>query len=218
MTDEASEPSSRSEAAYRRVRAAIIAREFPPGSRMREGELADRLGMSRTPVREALKRLEAEGLLAMAPQRGLIVAELDHQAIVELYDIREVLEGTAAAWAARHASDVEIATMAEIVELEAAVLADPAAMSELNRRLHRAIHYAAHNRYLLRSVQELSETIALLGPRGSSLPGRAAAAHEEHVGIVEAIAARDWAAAEQRARAHIRSAQKSRLRARLDIA
>src|SRR3546814_4510444 len=98
---------SRGEIAYVRLKESIQTGELKPGQRIREIEMADRLRMSRTPVREALRRLEADGLLTFAPYRGMVIAELDHQAVMELYQMREVLEGTAAGLAARHASEAE---------------------------------------------------------------------------------------------------------------
>src|SRR3546814_15861515 len=85
---------SRGEIAYVRLKESIQTGELKPGQRIREIEMADRLRMSRTPVREALRRLEADGLLTFAPYRGMVIAELDHQAVMELYQMREVLEGT----------------------------------------------------------------------------------------------------------------------------
>src|SRR5690606_14857237 len=95
------------ERAYRYIREGIQKRLFRPGERLREVDLAATIGLSRTPIREALARLESEGLVTHDPMRGIMVAELDYSTITELYYMREVLEGTAARLAAQHASDVE---------------------------------------------------------------------------------------------------------------
>ena len=98
----------RSERAYQQLRGAIQAGQLLPGTRLREVELAESLGLSRTPVREALSRLESEGMVVNEPNRGMMVTRLDASMVSELYVMREVLEATAAALAARHAPDVEI--------------------------------------------------------------------------------------------------------------
>ena len=101
--------------AYERLLNAIDSGELAPGSRLLEAQLAERLGVSRTPVREALRRLEAQGLVTHEPHRGVVVAELDYDQLGELYAVREVLEGTAARLAARHASPEEVEVLREMV-------------------------------------------------------------------------------------------------------
>jgi DNA-binding GntR family transcriptional regulator len=88
--------------------------------RMREAEVAGQLGISRTPVREALRRLEADGFLTFEPHRGMVVVQLDHQSVMELYAMREALEGTA-----QHACEAEIANLCDMLNGEAAILDDP---------------------------------------------------------------------------------------------
>jgi DNA-binding GntR family transcriptional regulator len=196
--------------AYDRIRAAIRDGSLPPGLRLTEADLATRFGVSRTPVRQAMARLEAEGLLTAEPKRGLSVTRPDHHQVVELYVMREILEGAAARLAAQHASETEIAAMEELVEAEPASFQDPAALSEINQRLHGLLYLAAHNRYLLRGLGQISATIALL-PTLLTLEGRAVQAHAEHLAILAAMKRRDGAAAEEAARAHARAAQRHRL-------
>ncbi|MBR0671244.1 GntR family transcriptional regulator [Neoroseomonas soli] len=198
------------EAAYARIRAAIREGSLAPGERLTETDLAARFGVSRTPVRQAIARLEAEGLLTHESRRGLTVTRPDHQQVVELYVMREVLEGAAARLAAQHASETEIAAMAEIVEHEAEAFGDARALAEANQRLHGLLYLAAHNRYLLRSLEQLAATMALL-PTLLTRGGRAEQAHAEHRAILAAILTRDGAAAEDAARRHARAAQKHRL-------
>ena len=198
------------EAAYARIRAAIRDGSLAPGERLTEVDLAARFGVSRTPVRQAIARLEAEGLLTHEPRRGLSVTRPDHQQVVELYVMREVLEGAAARLAAQHASETEIAAMAEILGAEPAAFGDAAALAEVNQRLHGLLYLAAHNRYLLRSLEQLAATMSLL-PTLLTHGGRAEAAHAEHRAILAAIGRRDGDAAEAAARAHARAAQKHRL-------
>lgn len=192
--------------AYATLRRAIIEGRYRPGRRMREIELSEHLGISRTPTRQALSRLELEGLLAVEPRVGLVVAQLDDSAVVELYEMRAALEGSAAAMAARHASLRDIAQLQELVKGEAALPDDAEALAAHNLALHRAIYAAAHNRFLLKSVQALHDAIALLGPTTLANEGRQRLSRTEHAAIVSAIAERDAAAAETAARAHIERA------------
>src|SRR5689334_11674964 len=97
------------EVAYKAVRDAIVANKLKPGDRVSEYKVAEWLNISRTPAREGLRKLEAEGFLTASPRRGLVVATVDEEAIYELYAVREILEGGAAALAARNATDAELA-------------------------------------------------------------------------------------------------------------
>jgi DNA-binding GntR family transcriptional regulator len=196
--------------AYVRLKEAIREGAFRLGERLTELDVAARLGISRTPVREAIHRLEAEGLITYEPRRGVTVTRPNHLMIIELYVMREALEGTAAKLAAQHASETELAALVELIESEAEHLTDGAELSRLNQKIHRLIYFAAHNRYLLRSLSGLADTMTLLPTMLDDLE-RAKEAHEEHLRLLAAIRARDPAAAEEAARAHLRSAQRHRL-------
>jgi DNA-binding GntR family transcriptional regulator len=204
--------SSLSQSVYATLKELISTGALSPGSRVREIELAERLEVSRTPIREALRRLETDGLLAHEPHEGLIVAKLDHQAVIELYSMREVLEGTAARFAARHASEAEIQELAELVASEMEIAHDAVVLARLNQALHGALYRAGHNRYLLRSLHSLRDAMVLLGGTTLALPSRSETAHAEHLAIVSAIRDHDPEAAEEAARAHIRNAQRARLK------
>ena len=201
---------SKSQLAYDYLRDRIALHELSPGYRLVLQSIADELAMSVVPVREAIRRLEAEGLLTHEPRRGLSVSRPDHSQIVELYVMREILEGAAARLAAQHASETEIAAMEELVAGEPAVFADAPKLAAVNQRLHGLLYLAAHNRYLLRSLEQLSATMALL-PSLLTFGGRARQAHEEHLALLAALRARDGAAAEEAAKAHSRAAQRQRL-------
>lgn len=191
----------------------IVEGRIGPGDRLREAAIAEEFGLSRTPVREALRRLESDGLLVHEPHRGMMVRTLDHRAVTELYLIREVLEGTAAGLAARHASDAEIETLYEMVDAQAAASdAGPARAARLNKLFHAALYRGAHNRYLLDMLEGLATSMTLLGRTTLSLPGRPDEAQAEHRAIVDALQAHDPDRAEQAARAHIRAAHRARLR------
>ncbi|MGP1614443.1 MAG: GntR family transcriptional regulator [Pollutimonas bauzanensis] len=201
---------SRSDQAYQFIVEGIQSGRIVPGTRLREIELAGTIGLSRTPVREALGRLQMEGLAVNDPARGLVVTELDHSMTSELYIMREVLEGTAARLAARHASDVEIDFLREINQRDA-LLTAPEDLAANNRLFHSTLYRCAHNRYLVKTLNSLQESMMLLGPTTLAAPGRAQSSRAEHLAIVEALARRDPEAAELAARAHIISAYRIRL-------
>ena len=193
--------------AYARLKDAIRDGTFAAGARLTELDVSAWLGMSRTPAREAIHRLEVDGLVSHEPRRGLVVTRPDHQMIVELYVMREALEGTAARLAAQHANDMEIEALAALTARE--TLPNQASVA-INQRWHHLIHMSAHNRFLLRSLSGLADTMALL-PTMLGDQARADQSHAEHIQVLHAIQQRQPAAAEDAMRAHLRSAQRYRL-------
>lgn len=196
--------------AYEQVRNAIQSGKLKIGERITEVALAEQFGVSRTPIREAIARLEAEGLLTNVPRRGLIVTSLSHQQIVELYTMREILEGAAGRLTALSGSDTELATLKDLIDSEASMLDDQPKLSEINRQFHYLLALAAHNRYLLTAIEQMSVTMSLL-PSLLEEGDRARAAHEQHKQIVEALMQRDGAAAEMAIRDHVRASQQHRM-------
>jgi DNA-binding GntR family transcriptional regulator len=203
--------ASLSASVYERLRTAIQNGEYVPGDRLLEDQIAEWLKTSRTPVREALRRLETEGFLIHESHRGMTVAQLDYQMIMELYAMRDVIEGAAAAMAARNASDLEIQMLDHLLEREKEASKTADGMAENNRRFHQAMYQCAHNRYLLKTSAIFSYPMGLLSKTAFTLPERRAAASVEHRAIVEAIRARDPERAERAARDHLRAAQIVRL-------
>ncbi len=204
--------ASRSELAYSNLKAAIHSGRFRAGDRMREAELATMLGISRTPIRDALKRLEANGLLTAAPRRGLIVAELVQEQVTELYAVRDVLEGLAARLAAQHASPAEIAAMRDLLDRQARTKPDDSpGLARLNRLFHDVVYRAARNRYLVDVLDSFESALALLPGTTYVAPGRAASALKEHAAMVAAIGRREPDAAGRFARSHMRAAEKIRV-------
>jgi DNA-binding GntR family transcriptional regulator len=198
--------------AYKTLHAAIQSNELKPGTRLRELKLTEWFGISRTPIREALKRLQGDGLIVNDPNEGLIVAKLDVRMLSELYEVREVLEGTAAAFAARHASDGEIAVLREIVKHGNEICDDPALLAANNRLFHEALYRSAHNRYLQKTLSAFRESMSLHVSATLSIPGRTKASLEQHNAIVTEIENRNPTKADEAARAHIREAYRLRLR------
>ncbi|MCH8168561.1 MAG: GntR family transcriptional regulator, partial [Proteobacteria bacterium] len=146
---------------YQLILDAIDGGELPGGARLIETDLAERFGVSRTPVREALTRLEAQGVAA-AQGRRLVVASLDHDQLGELYEVRGVVEGLAARLAARHAAPEEIAVLRGMVEADRALAGRPGELAQANKRFHRQMHRASHNRYLDQMLQGMRRSLALL--------------------------------------------------------
>ncbi|QJW85173.1 GntR family transcriptional regulator [Ramlibacter terrae] len=201
----------RGEQAYRYLRAAIQSGSLKPGDRLREGELALHIGLSRTPIREALAKLEADGLVVHDASRGIMVAELDYRMVTELYYMREVLEGTAARLPAQHASEVEISILEDLCRQYGESLDNEALLEQSNRHFHDTLYRCSHNRYLISMVNGLHDTLSLLGRTTLAKPERAEETLREHRAIVDAITNRDADAAEQALRNHIRAAQKVRM-------
>jgi DNA-binding GntR family transcriptional regulator len=202
---------SRADFVFETLRDAIWDGRIARGVRIREEEIARNLGVSRTPVREALQRLQQRGLLVVGAGRGLVVAELSHLQVVELYAMREILEGSAARFAAQHASDTEIEILHRLQRELRQVKTDAMALVMLNRQFHQAIYHAAHNQYLMQALESLHDSLALLNHTTFRMPKRKES-DEEHRKIVLAIEKRDPDQAEQAARAHIRNAQRTRFR------
>ncbi len=196
--------------AYDLILEAIDVGVYKPGDRLVESDLADRFGVSRTPIREALQRLETQSLLER-DGRSLIVASLDHNQMAELYVVRRELEGLAARLAARHANDEEVAVLRAMVTADDALVDDPAALARANRRFHKQIHLASHNRYLVQQLDLVHRTMALMATTSLAARGRGEIAQGEHDGIVRAIEARDEAAAEKALKDHISVAFMTRL-------
>jgi DNA-binding GntR family transcriptional regulator len=151
-----------------------------------------------------------------------VVASLDHDQLGELYEVRAVVEGLAARLAARHAAPEEIAVLRQMVEagrlLVDGALPDgtqvdwPRDLSQSNKRFHRQMHRASHNRYLDQMLQGMRRSLALLSTTTLAVPGRGAASVAEHDAIIRAIETRDEDTAEATARRHISNAYASRLK------
>lgn len=201
---------------YHRILGEIRAGSLAPGDRLTEVELAETYGISRTPVREAMRQLEADGLVEHSPRRGASIRRLDHAEVSELYDMRTVLEGAAAEFAARAASDVELAELSAIHE-EMVRTADPRDLSRLNQQFHGALLDAARNRYLVKSVAAIHKALLILGRSTMQETGRAEQAIAEHGQLLQALQARDPVAAGTAMRAHIAAAHRTRLQQLRDI-
>lgn len=197
--------------AYSLILEAIDSHVYKPGDRLVESDLADRFGVSRTPIREALQRLETQSLLTR-DGRSLIVSSLDHTQMAELYVVRGELEGLAARLAASHATPEEKRVLRDMLEADRALVGDPSALSRANKRFHKQIHLASHNRFLVQQLDLVHRSMALLATTSLAAEGRGQGALAEHEAIVAAIEAGDGEAANAALREHISRAFITRLR------
>lgn len=197
--------------AYSLILSAIDNGTYRPGDRLVESELAERFGVSRTPVREALQRLETQSMLTR-DGRSLIVATLDHNQLAELYTVRTELEALAARLAARHATPEEARVLGQMIVDDRRIIDDPQALSRANRRFHHQIHLASHNRYLVQQLDIVHRTMALMARTSLAAEGRGEKSLAEHQAIVDAILAGDADAAEAALRHHISTAFETRLK------
>jgi DNA-binding GntR family transcriptional regulator len=210
IDDEALRTRSRADFVYESLRDAIWDGRIAVGERVREEEIARNLGVSRTPVREALQRLHQRGLLVFGAGRGLTVASLSQHQVLQLYAMREILEGSAARFAAEHATAPEIGVLWRLQKELCKPDHDTMALVTLNRRLHQAIYEAAHNQYLIQTLSVLHDSLALLHSTTFRAPSRRLESDEEHRQIVAAIEQHNPDRAEETARQHIRQAQRTR--------
>jgi len=184
---------------------------YRPGDRLVESELAERFRVSRTPIREALQRLETQSLLTREG-RSLIVASLSHDEMAELYAVRTELEALAARLAARHAAPEEVRVLQAMAAEDRALIGDAQALARANRRFHGQVHLGSHNRFLVQQLGLVHRSMALMATTSLAVPGRGAAALDEHDAIVAAIAARDEEGAADALRTHLSRAFETRLR------
>lgn len=199
--------------AYEQLFQAIETGDLKPGDRLLETDLAARFGVSRTPVREAIRRLEAEGIVTHMPRVGAVVRALGQQEIVELYEMRIVLETTAASMAAKHASSAEIRTLENLNAQMAECPKDPIKVARLNRHFHRCIMQAARNQFLSHSYQALSHALILLGKTTLETEPRVATVVAQHEDIIEALKAAQPQDAKVAMRDHMETSLDHRLKA-----
>jgi DNA-binding GntR family transcriptional regulator len=204
-------PKETQKDAYDLILDAIDTGIYGPGDRLVESDLADRFGMSRTPIREALQRLETQSMLTRTG-RSLIVATLDHNQLAELYVVRTELEGLAARLAAQHATPEEVRVLRAMVEHDLELVDDPNSLSRANRRFHKQIHLASHNRYLIAQLDLVHRSMALLATTSLAADGRGVMALEEHRAIVAAIGSGDGDAASDALKRHLSFAFETRLK------
>ena len=203
------------ELVFENIRQAIVKGIFAPGERLMEIQLADDLGVSRTPVREAIRKLELEGFEVMIPRRGTYVANLSIKDINDVYEIRISLDVLAAGLAAERIEPEELEELNRLLlEISEAARTGPMdKIVRLDTAFHDVLYKASRNDRLRNIINNLREQIT--GIRGTSMryPGRLADTLEEHRALVDSIAARDSERAQAAARIHLENAEHTLLKA-----
>lgn len=180
-----------------------------PGDAMTEQKLCDELGVSRTPVREALGKLELEGLVRTVPNRGAVVVGICEKDIADIYTIRMYIEGLAARWSAENITDEQLDTLRSIVELQEfyAERRDMMQIWQLDTRFHQLIYESCRSGVLQITLSNFHRYIQKARELSIKKPGRAQPSVREHREILEAVAAHDGALAERLMTKHIENAK-----------
>jgi GntR family transcriptional regulator, rspAB operon transcriptional repressor len=200
---------------YEELKGAIVDLRLAPGEPLREATLAEQLGVSKTPIREALTRLEQEGLVETTSFKGAVVSSYSRQDLLEIYELRELLENAAARAAAESMSEPARARLGRIAAESRRLRGggDRALLAALISEFDDVLFDQVRNSRIRALVENLRAHLTRIGHLTAGIPGRIDASVDEHERIVEAIAAHDPALAEQRMREHIRSVCQDQLRA-----
>ncbi|WP_031516451.1 GntR family transcriptional regulator [Desulfofalx alkaliphila] len=201
------------EIVFETLRDAIISGKLSPGERLMEIQLAEEMGVSRTPVREAIRKLELEGFLVMVPRKGAYVAGISMKDIVDVFEVRAALEALAAGLAAERITDEELDKLERSI-VSISEVSDGRDLDQIVERdtgFHEIIYKASRNEKLVQIIINLKEQIQRFRATSLALPGRSKMAVEEHKKIVEALSARDVELASKLARKHIENAENSML-------
>lgn len=196
---------------YEMIKQAILSGELAPGQPLTEVALANWCGVSRTPIREALRRLEQDGLAERTTQ-GLAVRKRSPEEIIDLYDTRVVLEAFAGRVAAQRRTDHDVRLLRwNLGHSDTVADTDEAGMVEANQQFHRAVWRASHNDSLTDLLERLALHLARYPGTTLTSPGRWDKARMEHAELVDAIERRDGDAAYEIARRHFLAARDIRL-------
>ena len=203
---EAADATSLSDQAYYRIRELIVTLELAPGSLVSEPELMERLGLGRTPVREALRALARERLVEVYPRRGMFVSRVDVRDLAGLSEVRNTLEPHAARLAAERATERDRAHIELLLEELAAVGAEPSerVLIDLDQRIHRHIYDCTHNPFLATTLNEYYVLTLRIWFLALDRVARLGDAVREHRRLLEAIRDGDADRAEETMRRHVR--------------
>jgi DNA-binding GntR family transcriptional regulator len=199
------EAASFADRAYYAIRELIVTLELPPGAVVREPELTERLGIGRTPVREALRRLAQERLVEVYPRRGMFVTKVDVRDLVRLCEVRVALEPEAARLAAERATQADLTELRSLLaELDGRRRRDARVLIDLDERIHRAIYHASHNPFLAETLEEYY-THALRIWMVALVRTDIGAAVGGHHAVLEAVVRGDGVRAARLMREHVES-------------
>jgi len=202
---------SKSEKVYDILLENIIRRRLTPGERLVERDLAEKLGVSKTPVREALSRLRKEGLVEGTSYRGFFVTRISPKDMEEIYELREVIEGLAARNATKKINEEQIEQLNSIIRSfeECVRKKDLEYYSSLDLEFHNLLAAGSKNRRLSQIMQLLRNQTRILMSSSVVLPGRVEASLKEHKKIMNAVVSHEPDLAEQFAREHIKNVKKA---------
>ena len=197
------------------LRNAIREGVLKPGERIMEIQLAEELGVSRTPVREAIRKLELEGYVVMMPRRGTYVASMSIRDINEIFEIRTALESLSNGLAADHITDEELEHLQRLLVITGGYIKEGniEKIVETDIEFHDLMYHAARNQRLVGIISNLRDQLTRFRTLSMSYPGRLEATLEEHKLIVEAIASGDKRAASKAAERHMENSEKTLLKA-----
>jgi DNA-binding GntR family transcriptional regulator len=200
---------------YEELKSAIVDLRLAPGDPLREATLADQLGVSKTPIREALTRLEQEGLVETTSFKGAVVTGYSRQDLLEIYELRELLENAAARTAAESMADADRDRLDRICRESRKLKKNPdaAGLAALISAFDDVLFEQVRNSRIRALIENLRAHLTRIGHLTAEIPGRIEASVDEHEKIVQAIAARDPELAERQMREHIRSVRDDQLRA-----
>ena len=205
LSPRSGEAGSFADRAYYAIRELIVTLELPPGAVVREPELTERLGIGRTPVREALRRLAQERLVEVFPRRGMFVTKVDVRDLARLCEVRLALEPEAARLAAERATEADLAELrAVLAELDGGRKRDPRALLDLDERIHRALYHASHNPFLAETLEEYfahALRIWMVALEHTDIGGAVGGHHA----VLEAVVRGDGARAARLMREHVES-------------
>ncbi|MGE5544703.1 MAG: GntR family transcriptional regulator [Bacillota bacterium] len=203
------------ELVFEALRDAIIRGILKPGERLMEVQLAEELGVSRTPVREAIRKLELEDLVVMIPRKGAYVSSISLKDIADVFEVRAAMETLAAGLAAERITAEELEELERILVKKAEIIEanDLDRLVEIDTLFHECLYQASRNAKLVQIINNLSEQIHRFRSTSLASPGRMKEALEEHRKIVEAISERNISLAQALAQEHIENAENSILEA-----
>ena len=190
---------------FNTLRKAILRGNLEPGERLREIHLADKLGVSRTPIREAIRKLELEGLVVMIPRKGAVVAEITEKSLRDVLEVRRALEALAVRLACEKILDAEVEELKVAAERfeEALETGDVTAFAEADVRFHDIIYRATDNQRLIQLLYNLREQMYRYRVEYLKREDAHETLLEEHQAIIETIEKRDVAKAVAAVRTHI---------------
>ena len=193
---------------FRKIREEILSGVYQDGEELREVTLGEKLGVSRTPVREALRQLELEGLVTIIPNKGAYVTSISRKDVEDIYKIRSLLEGLCARWATRNITEQQIEDMEETLLLSEFHLkrngkVKTIQVSELDSKFHKVLYEASNSRILEHLLTDFHKYVKMTRQMSVGAPDRAEQPIEEHRAILDAIKAKDADLAEKLADEHV---------------